>query len=77
MKREIAARYAEVNPAPLAACATLLFAVAATVAGCHKAADETTQTSAAVPVEVADAHIGRSASIERRRHSHAAERCRP
>ena len=58
MKREIAARYAEVNPAPLAACATLLLAVAATVAGCHKAADETTQTSAAVPVEVADAHIG-------------------
>jgi len=31
---------------------------AATAFGCHKAADETTETSAAVPVEVAEARIG-------------------
>lgn len=63
MKREIQlarlhAVEARSNPAPLAAWASLLFVVAATAAGCHKAADETTETSAAVPVEVADAHIG-------------------
>jgi len=47
------------NPAPLAAVATVLLVVVAAVAlGCHKAADETTETSAAVPVEVAEAHIG-------------------
>jgi RND family efflux transporter MFP subunit len=40
----------------LNAVAILLLAVAG--AGCHKAADETTNTSAAVPVEVAEAHIG-------------------
>jgi len=28
------------------------------VAGCHKAAEETTETTAAVPVEVAEAHVG-------------------
>jgi len=32
-------------------------ALAATVGACHKAADEQTETSAAVPVEVAEAHI--------------------
>jgi RND family efflux transporter MFP subunit len=32
--------------------------LAAGAAGCHKAADETTETTAAVPVEVAEAHIG-------------------
>jgi membrane fusion protein, multidrug efflux system len=31
---------------------------ALTAAGCHKAADETTETTAAVPVEVAEAHVG-------------------
>jgi RND family efflux transporter MFP subunit len=36
--------------------ALLLAAVAA--AGCHKAADETTETTAAVPVEVAPAQVG-------------------
>ena len=53
------ARYAGVNPAPLAAMATLSLGVAmAMSAGCHKAADEQTETSAAVPVEVAEAHVG-------------------
>lgn len=35
-----------------------LVLAAAMAGGCHKAADETTDTSAAVPVEVTDAHIG-------------------
>ena len=45
-----------VNPAALTAVAILVLAGAG--AACRKAADETTSTSATVPVEVAEAHIG-------------------
>ena len=43
------------DPVRLAIGVSLLLAAAM---GCHKAADETTETSAAVPVEVAEAHTG-------------------
>jgi len=42
--------------APLAAGALLLAAAAGS--GCHQRAEETTETTAAVPVEVAEAHLG-------------------
>ena len=43
------------HPAPLALVAALILTAAA---GCHKAAEEVTATTAAVPVEVALAHVG-------------------